>query len=387
MSLDLFSVTVVTALVVVVSGVVFLLETVARRDEGAGRIWALAFLAGMLTTISYMVWAMVPSTWWAVAVGNGAFVAATGCMWLGCRRFNGGRMLVPSVIVGAAVLAASIAVIASGPDGGDWAGALEMFAGILVFAVAGCVESLRGAMGSIRTSWGLAFVLGLQALYYLVRSVVLLAAGTESALFQNWFGTVSTSFLTVTLSIVALVVTSVLRAGRATLWGSQSTSDGADLHDGILAEESFSAVLADIDERAARRGELVGVIAVRIEDLDQISTAFGSEVARSVTDAWRRSVRRNAPSASPVGEDGPAGLTIAIVPTGVAEARREAATMYRALVEDLGGVAGGVIPIVGVGVGLTDIVGHDAAALLRAAREAAERAATSVESSVLVGDE
>ncbi len=68
---DLASVLVMTALVVNVSGILFIVETLLRRDEGAGRVWALAFLAGMLTTLSYIVWVQSPGAWWAVAVGNG----------------------------------------------------------------------------------------------------------------------------------------------------------------------------------------------------------------------------------------------------------------------------------------------------------------------------
>ena len=83
LELDLFSVLVATAVVVNVSGVLFIVETMLRRDEGAGRIWALAFLGGMLTTLAYIIWVQSPeAAWWAVAVGNAAFVTGTGCMWL-----------------------------------------------------------------------------------------------------------------------------------------------------------------------------------------------------------------------------------------------------------------------------------------------------------------
>ena len=68
------------------------------------------------------------------------------------------------------------------------------------------------------------------------------------------------------------------------------------------------------------------------------------------------------------------------------EARREAGAIYRGLFDDLGTVGGGVIPVIGVGVSLSDVVGHRADELVRAAREAAGRAATSVESSVLMAD-
>ena len=134
MTLDLASVLIMTALVVNVSGVLFILETLLRRDEGAGRIWSVAFLAAMLTTLAYTVWVQSDGAWWAIAVGNAAFVAGTGCMWLGCRRFNGRRMRWSSILVAAAVVAAALGVAFEGAAGGDWAGVLWMFVPLLGFA-------------------------------------------------------------------------------------------------------------------------------------------------------------------------------------------------------------------------------------------------------------
>jgi hypothetical protein len=148
----------------------------------------------------------------------------------------------------------------------------------------------------------------------------------------------------------------------------------------------FLDLLIDVAERARWRGDLVGVIAVRIDDLDQISTAFGSEVVRAVTDAWYLGVRRNSPATSLIGEDGAAGLVITIVALSPSDARRQAALIYRGLFEELGAVIGGVIPVVGVGVGLSDTAGYEPGDMLRVARDAAQRAARSVESSVLVGE-
>lgn len=386
MTLDLASVLVVTALVVNVSGILFIVETLLRRDEGAGRVWALGFLAAMLTTLAYTAWAQGEDAWWAVVVGNAAFVAGTGCMWLGCRRFNGRRMTWSSIAVAVAVLAAAVAVAVEGPEGGDWAGAVWMFVGLVVFAGAGAVECLRGAMRESRTAWVLAGVLGFQSLYYVSRTTAFLTSGPDSALFQDAFGTVSTSFLTVTLTIVAVVVTSVLRATRAPMRGYLRPAGFGTAQDGILSQDVFDGALEDLCERAGWRAEIVGVIAVRVDDLEQISTAFGSEVARAVTETWRTGVRRHAPTSALVAEDGPSGLVVGVVVTDAREARRQAGAIYRGLFDDLGKVGGGVIPVVGVGVALSDTTGYDAAALTRVAREAAIRAAASVETSVLVGD-
>ena len=386
MILDLATVLVFTTLVVNVSGVLFILETVLRRDEGAGRIWSIAFLSAMLTTLAYMIWALSSDAWWAVAVGNAAFVAGTGCMWLGCRRFNGRRMLWPSVTVAVAVVGAWVAAAVEAERGGDWAGALWMFVALLVFAGAGAVECLRGDMRESRTAWVLGAVLGFQSLYYVSRTTAFLTAGPESSLFETVFGTVSTSFVTVTLTIVAVVVTSVLRAGRAPMRGYLTTTAADETEHGIVGDAAFAAALGGLCRRAARRGEVVAVTAVRLDDLDDISTAFGSDVAGALAETWRAGVRRHAPTNAVVGEDGPTGLVVGLAVGSSQEARRYAGAIYRGLFDDLGKVGGGVIPVIGVGVALSETAGYDSAALIGAARDAASRAAADVEASVLIDD-
>jgi hypothetical protein len=386
MTLELTSVLVMTALVVNTSGTLFIVETLLRRDEGAGRIWALGFLAAMLTTLAYTMWSQADAAWWAVAVGNAAFVAGTGCMWLGCRRFNHRRMDWASALVALGVLAAGLSVVVAGEDGGDWAGALWMFFALIVFAGAGAVECLRGALRESRTAWVLAAVLGFQSLFYVSRTTTFLTSGPDSALFESAFGTIPTSFVTVVLTIVAVVVTSVLRASRAPMRGYRRRTGQAAVRDGVLDHELFDEALTGLCERASVRQELVGVIAVRVEDLDQISTAFGSEVARAVTETWRTGVRRHAPSNALVAEDGPTGLCVGVLVDSPSEARRQAGVIYRGLFDDLGKVGGGVIPVVGVGIALSDAVGYHAQALKRVARDTAIRAADSIETSVLVGE-
>lgn len=386
MTLDLVSVLVMTALVVNVSGILFILETMLRRDEGAGRVWSLGFLSAMLTTLAYTIWAQLDEAWWAIAVGNAAFVAGTGCMWLGCRRFNRRRMGWSSAVVAVAVLGAAISVTVEGPGGGDWAGALWMFVPLIGFAGAGAAECLRGALRESRTAWVLGAVLGFQSLFYVARTTVFLTSGPDSALFQEGFGTIATSYLTVTLTIVAVVVTSVLRASRAPMRGYARQAASRPEEEGIVDHATFARTLDALCRRARWRSEAIAVTAVRIDDLDQISTAFGSEVAGAVAEAWRAGVRRHAPANATVGEDGLTGLLVGLAVPSEPDARREAAAIYRGVFDDLGLVGGGVIPVIGVGVALSDVAGHEPSDLMRIAREAAERAATSVETSVLVSD-
>ncbi|MFB8386029.1 hypothetical protein ACFC3F_02695 [Microbacterium sp. NPDC055910] len=384
MTLDLFSVSVMTTVVVVASSVVFILGSILRRDDGAGRMWGLAFLAAVLTSVSYLVWSAAPEAWWAIAIGNGAFVAIPGCIWLGCRAYNTRRMLVAGLVVAATAVVAIGAVVVAGPEGGGWAGAPVMFVGILIFAALGAVESLRGDMGRNRNAWSLVAVLGFQSVFYLVRTVVFLVAGPESDVFRTWLDTIPTSFITTLTTIVAVVVTSVLLSDRAGSVGVVASRDLALTDDDVLPELSFAYVLLGMSGRARRRGELVGVISVRIDDLPAISTAFGTEAAASVADAFRTVVRRFAPTSAFVGQDGPTGLFVGIQPGSPAEARRTAERIRRGLFDELSGVVGAVIPVVGVGVTLSDTTGYEPAALMRGARRAATDAAHAAEAAVVV---
>jgi GGDEF domain-containing protein len=385
-TLDLVSVVIMSTLVVVVSGIVYIVETLLRRDDGAGRIWAVAFLAAMLTTLAYMAWALDNDAWWAIAVGNAAFVVGTGSLWLGCRGYNAQTLVIPTILVAVGAVGAAVAVVVSPPDPAGWAGALWMFVALMLFAAAGAIECLRGELRRTRTPLVLAFVLGLQSLFYLIRIIVFVTLGPSSPVFEVWLGTIAASFITVVFTIVSLVVTSVLRAGRTQQRGFERLSEVGVTPDGILPEASFHGQLRDLVERAGWRGELVGVIVVRIDDLHQISTAFGSEIARAVSASLRSGVRRHSPSNAFVGEDGAVGLAVGMLVDSANDARRRAALVYRGLFEGIGTATGGVIPVVGVGVALTDTAGYDPETLLRTAREAAHRAATSVEASVIVAD-
>lgn len=382
--MDLFTSFLMAAIVCNVAGVVFLVETLLRRDEGASHVWSLAYLAGMATTIAYMIW-LVGGGYAAVAGGNALFVSAMGCMWLGSRRFNQRPLLLAAVVVVAGALLAAGAVLVEGPGGDGWAGWPAMSAVLVVFSALSAVETLRQPMRRIRTSWALAVVLAAVAVYYAVRLTAFLILGPDDAVFETYFGSNAASIVTVTLTIVAVVVTSVLRGVSADLRAYAWMAQGGVTSDGIMLAPTFAGALRDVTERAGWRGELVSVTSVRVEDLRQIATAFGTDVAGDVESAWREGVRRFAPSTAFVGEDDGYGLLVATVTTTAAEARRQAAAIYRGLFEALGAVTGAVIPVVGIGIALSETVGYVPDALVTVAREAATLAAVDPDSAVVFG--
>jgi GGDEF domain-containing protein len=384
MVLDLMSVLVVAAVCVNAAGIVFVIETLLRRDEGAGRVWAVAFLAVMLSSLASLVWAQAPDAWWAVAVGNASFVAAAGGIWLGCLRYNDRRIGWAGLVVGIAVVGAAASVAVFDPAGGTGTGELWMFAALVLFAGLAAVQCVRGDLRESRTAWLLAVALALHTLYVISKTTAFLTSGPDSALFQSAFGPAQTSLVTVALVVVAAIVLSVVRAARAPMRGYFRADDSGG--DGMLGPAAFRTQFGDVCTRARSTGETVAVIAVRVDDLEQLSTAFGSEAARAVTETVRTGVRRHAPAAALVCDDGPTGLLVGTVVTSEGEAKRAAARIYRGLFDDLAAAGAEVIPVVGVGLGLTSRDGDDPDAAIAAARAAASRAATSVDAAVLVGD-
>lgn len=384
MILDPLTQAIMTALVVVVAGVIFISETLLRRDDGAGKIWALAYLAAMLTTLSYLGWAATPALWWAVSVGNSMFVASAGLMWLGCCMFNGRLHPLSIGVVAAASLAAVLSVVVAGRDGGGWAGAEVMFIGIGVFSAAGAVETLRGEMRENLNARVLTIVLSIQAAFYAARTVVFVLFGSESEVFQQWFDTEVSSYFTVALTITALVTTSVLRTDRARLRARPSSSSAVYSSEQVLLEDSFRRIFEDWVRRAEVRRDPVVVTAVALEDLDTIATAFGEAAVVDVIDTWVAGVRRHSPASALIGEDGLGRLMVVSAMPSVDDAKGQALRIFHGLLDDAGMGDTVIRPAIGIGIALSATTGYDAEALLAGARAAAARATLSLESSVVV---
>ncbi|MEU1973296.1 hypothetical protein ABZ477_16710 [Microbacterium sp. NPDC019599] len=378
--------TLLTATVVVTCGVLFLLETLARRDTLAGRIWSMAFLAGILTVVCYLLWAIAPDgrAWIAISFGNAALVATVGCLWLGASALNGHRLrwTVGAVLV--LCLVTMAAALAEGPDGGDWAGGVAMFLSVAVVALGGAIETRRGRMGETILSLALTAVLGITAGYYLGRTVVFVVVGPDSTLFQTYFGGFTTAVLTVVLTIVAMMTGSILRgrdsARRRSEESEAVSAGGAD----VLAARAFDRATTAVISRAEANAELFALIVLRMDDLPQIGMAFGTAAQAEVAAQWRDGVRRYAPSMSIVGEGGPTTMLVALQPSTAGEARRIASRIHRRVIDVYTGSPETPTPVMGVGVAVSETFGYDGAALRRAAEDAAFVSAASPDASVVV---
>ncbi|KAA9087142.1 diguanylate cyclase domain-containing protein [Microbacterium radiodurans] len=385
--IDQFSVSLMTALVVLMGGILFLFDTLLRRPEVSGRLWATGFLSAVLTTIFYLLWAADPASVWPVVCGNAFSVFGTGAMWLGCRAYNRRGVLVPGGIVALAAVAVATATgVEFALGGDDWSGSVAMFIALLGLAGAASIECFRGDLGATRTALPLGIVFGIQSAFYAARVVVVTLDG-YGGFFHTWLGTFSTSLLTVILAVTALVTVSVLRAGRVGLRGSVAGRlEGEDAEE-ILSAEVFQLTLRSQVRRAAVRNDLLAVSVIELDGLEYIATAFGLDVGDEVVTIWRRTMTDSAPTLALLGEVGSERIGMITVVPSAAEARRQAMALYRSLFESLGTVEGGVLPAIGIGVALSDVTGYDAERLRELALSTAERASSGVASAVLLAEE
>lgn len=373
MTFDAETVAVINALVIFVCGATFIVNTFMRKDDASGRVWSVSYMAGMFTSFSYVVSALSPDAWWATAAGNGGYVLSIAALWSGARLFNGRTSLLWVSLVG--TTATIVAALAAGPSGGPWAGSPVTFLCIALFAGLGAAETLRGAMRDNPSTRGFTVVLGIASAFFTARLVAILVEGPDGALFTTLFGTVAASLLLIALLIVATVVLSVLRAERAAPASRRHGSIVAYTGDEVLLQESFVRIVEDWLERANFHDEQLAILHIRLDDLDEMKTAFGAGFASEVAEGFISSVRRYGPTLSDIGEDGAGCLLIATPAVDVDVALQAAKSIQDGLLDHPVETTPRLRPTASIGIALTDYLGYDVGVLTRAAGEASLRAA------------
>ncbi len=376
--IDEWTISVASALVVVLTATLFIGSTIAHKDSEVGRLWAAGYLCGILTTTSFLVWLISADTWWASAVGNTAFVAGTGFFWLGCRRHNGRRA--PYWLLVSACAAVLLSGLLPGPGSDEWAGAHTYFVAIVAFAVLAAVESSRGELRDELGSRALVVVFSVEALFFTGRFASFVFGGSESEVFTTYFGSAATALVTMLMVIVLSSSLSVIRSahGRhvaASFRGSRRASAGIGFNsDEVLTAPAFDRVLVDWLERAEFHDEQLALLHIDLDDLREINTAFGRAHANAILAQYTAVVRRFAPPSAVIGVAGTGRLVLASPVTSGDAALDVAAALQRGLLEDSDVQLVGLRPTMSIGIALTDYSGFDSAELSLVARQACRRA-------------
>ncbi|WP_165064681.1 GGDEF domain-containing protein [Marisediminicola senii] len=365
--------------IVTISGVAFILATVLGRNDAIGRAWSIAFLAGIVTTACYAIWGYLGEDWWAAAIGNGAIVLAIGMMWSGCRLCNGRTSL--SAVSLALSAVTTLAVLVDGPTGGEWAGAVTMFSCVSIFGALAGAETLRGAMRRNQHARVLTVVFWIVAVFYLARTVVFIAAGEDSDLFDDWFGTVITTIVTILLVIVASISMSVIQGERI---GSKYRKHSAEspARDGILPMSEFTACAEDWILRAERQQVPLALVLLEVENLEDINIAYGRDRGDEVIREVGRVTSFSVPPATLIGQFDSHRFAVLTTASGDREAAAIAERLHDALVETALPQADFIRALASYGVANTDTSGYVFAPLLAAANHALAQATLSGAGSV-----
>lgn len=381
--IDPMTMSIATALVVTVGGVLLLLDTVLYPRTRGARTWAVALMAGILTVFCYLAWTALDEHWVAAALGNSAFVVTTGTMWLGCRRYNLRQMGWSVTVVAAAVFTSMGATLLHGPDGGPWAGAAVMFIALCAFSGLAAVEARRGRLAPQPGSRALSTVMATQCVFYLARTGVYFVAGPDSAIFRDWFGTPSTSMITIVLTITVVVTLAVLRSVERGARGLNPHESLLLDDDGYLDAPSFARVLASYLKRASDRSRVVLVV-LHLEDLDRIGAAFGAHHVRRLSSAVREAVHTSAPAPAFLGTDRTHAVLVGIPGVTTGDIDPVVARIARRVQDELQASSSTIVPVLGVGAVAAPGQRAEAASLLRAATAAAEQSAKDLGRTVVV---
>ncbi len=340
--LDSLSINFTMTLTVLTVAVLYLVDTFARQDRSAGRIWAFAFIALLISTLGYLASNVVASGLWAItALGDASFVLFFGALWLGARRFNGRQI--------------------------TWQTGVT-----IAIAV---VESVRERIARKETVV-LTLALTIVAVYnfasFIVHSVPALHALPWA---QSVFTPLTAAIITIPVAVTAVATTMVLRAGdRLGLGEERPVGELRMDEEGLLTASSLERIAEHIAGRAASNNEQIAVLAMVVTDLPELGSALGSDAQHAFESAWRASWLRHAPTAGIPGAAGDNGLALILHPSTYGEASRVGNRLYGKVVEDLAKLEGAVLPVTGFGFAMSGTVPDDE--IIAIARDAAHKSAS-----------
>ncbi|WP_111720178.1 diguanylate cyclase [Homoserinimonas sp. OAct 916] len=386
MQLDTWTLALSSTIAVVLAATMYIVGTLAYKDNNTGRIWSVAYMAGMLTTLSFVTYSLQPDAWWTGGVGNGAMVIGAGLFWSGCRVRNERRPLY-ALVVTAGIITAGAAWL-QGPAGGDWAGGEFYFVGVALFAAAAAIEVMRDSQQREVGAVTLTVVFWVQSAFYLLRLLGLTLVGEESTFFLETVGSNTTA-------IMAMVLIPVLATTMSTMRTERVQAGTAIFHDygrtgyteqGVLHANSFRLVVRDWLERCRYHGVPLILLHINLDNLAEINTAFGRTHGNQVLVQYISFMRRFGPPHSDIGEAGTGRLVMATPMASPDDAVTAVIALQAKLLEAPVPELAGLRPTISVGIAFSEHFGYDLQRMSSAARAACDHAtATGGNRAVLAG--
>ncbi|MCW2747661.1 MAG: hypothetical protein JWP10_803 [Nocardioidaceae bacterium] len=301
MTLDIDTLVVVSAVIMIVTCFIFTLTTALRHNDSANRIWSTSFMAAVSAGAFSAVWGLSESAPMAsIAAASASIVFSIGALWSGMRAFNGRSSLLWIVVL--AGLGAGATVLSEGPQGDSQSGSLVKFALASVLACLAGAEMRVGATARNLNARILRFVLWAFGLACAVGVGVSLAVGTNESTLPSYLNDRAILVLAV-VYVSAAMCLSALRVEKYGTWWSGGEAPEKKQHFslGALTADNFSDAAKDRLSRMALLGGNASIVVAEINDLEEINTAFGRDAGDRALVDFAQILRTHVPVSALIG--------------------------------------------------------------------------------------
>ncbi|MEO8907974.1 MAG: GGDEF domain-containing protein [Microbacteriaceae bacterium] len=295
-TLDVPTLFIASALVVTLTAILFVIDSLGRGEDAVGRLWSLAYVSATTTTFAYLLSSVYPVMWWGIPLGNGAAVLGFGAIWSGARRFNDRSMLLWVILAVSAGVA--LASLVQGPTGGYWAGADVMFWGMSAFGLLAGIECLRPRLLSFHSARFLSVLMLLSCVYYLGRVIFFYLVGPNSEVFTTYFGSAVTALVLV-MFVTGGAISMVNLRGED-LRQSFTNKHSADLLTDTASPDQFTDVVTPMLVAARESAWPIALVIADIDELASINAAFGRAYGDQVLVRFVEVLRAAAPFGTPL---------------------------------------------------------------------------------------
>ncbi|MDJ0350026.1 diguanylate cyclase [Cryobacterium sp. PH29-G1] len=334
MNLDSHTLQTMNGVVVALCTVGFTLNTAFKLNDTAGRMWSLAYVAGMMTIVAHAVGGQEPTTGWANLVGNITVVVAVAAVWAGARRFNG-RRVSPYIAAGMAALGLlTIVTTLIDGSGAHPTSSVVVSLSVALLAVFGGAEFVRGRLRRNLNARIVAVTLGLAALAAALRALMFLADGLTGTVFTTQIHSIFVSTMTLCLVTLGTIALSVLRAESISGSAVGDLTDGIHSAAGVLSNTAFTQAATDHLARAEEADVALALIGADIDNLPEINTAFGRMAGDEAIARFAAKLRGSAPVMSLIGHRSSGRFQVLVVAAAGYLAHDLAEQMQIALVEE-----------------------------------------------------
>ena len=334
MQLDTMTLLQLNGVVIALCGVVFILNTAFNRNDSVGRIWSLAFIAGMMVTIAHGASDTGQMIWWAIVVANVTLTVAVGSVWAGLRRYNGRSRSRSFWVIAAFSVLVLAATLLHVEAAGRWAGAAELWIGLAVLAALGALEAARGLLRRNLSGRILSVALWTAAVAATARAVVFTVDGVGGAVFATYFSTAQFAALSLCLVVLMTVAAAALRAQQGSGSAVGDVTDGIHSAAGVLSAAAFVQAATDHLDRAENAGVGLALIGADIDNLPEINIAFGRVAGDEAITRFATKLRASAPVLSIVGHRASGRFLVLAGAASAAEARALAERIQTTLVDE-----------------------------------------------------